>query len=58
MRSIAGTYPDGNIYQGASEMNFNGTPPANGRGERFQVVEEQQHDRPARQDAPAPPLVP
>jgi hypothetical protein len=32
-----GAYPDGNIYQGASELNFNGTPPANGRGERDQV---------------------
>lgn len=36
-RSAAAGYPDGNIYQGASELNFNGTPPANGRGERDQV---------------------
>jgi hypothetical protein len=32
-----GAYPDGNIYVGAHELNFNGTPPANGRGQRNQV---------------------
>jgi hypothetical protein len=32
-----GAYLDGNIYQGATELNFNGTPPANNRGERNQV---------------------
>jgi hypothetical protein len=38
LRSAApGSYLDGNIYQAATEMNFNGTPPANNRGERFQV---------------------
>ncbi|HVT29374.1 MAG TPA: hypothetical protein VHE81_15265, partial [Lacipirellulaceae bacterium] len=36
-RSAAGTYPNGNLYQGGTEMNFNGTPPANNRGERDQV---------------------
>src|SRR5262249_42689677 len=30
-------YPDGNIYHALTEFNFNGTPPANGRGERDQV---------------------
>jgi hypothetical protein len=44
MRSIAGTYPDGNLYHGASELNFNGTPPANGRGERDQVGGTPQRD--------------
>jgi hypothetical protein len=43
-RSTAGTYPDGNLYQGASELNFNGTPPANGRGERDQVGGTPQRD--------------
>jgi hypothetical protein len=44
MRSSAGQYPDGNLYQGASELNFNGTPPANGRGERDQVGGTPQRD--------------
>jgi hypothetical protein len=44
MRSSAGTYPNGNLYQGASELNFNGTPPANGRGERDQVGGTPQRD--------------
>jgi hypothetical protein len=30
-------YLDGNIYAGATELNFNGTPPANNRGQRNQV---------------------
>jgi hypothetical protein len=44
LRSSAGTYPNGNLYQGASELNFNGTPPANGRGERDQVGGTPQRD--------------
>ena len=36
-RSAAAAYPDGNLYVGAHELNFNGTPPANGRGQRNQV---------------------
>jgi hypothetical protein len=44
LRSNAGTYPDGNLYQGASELNFNGTPPANGRGQRNQVGGTPQRD--------------
>lgn len=36
-RSGAAGYPDGNIYQGATELNFNGTLPANNRGQRNQV---------------------
>lgn len=44
LRSNAGTYPNGNLYSGASEMNFAGTPPANGRGERFQVGGTPQRD--------------
>jgi hypothetical protein len=37
-RSVAiGMYADGNIYHAASEFGFNGTPPANLRGERDQV---------------------
>jgi hypothetical protein len=44
MRSAAGAYPDGNLYQGATEGGFNGTPPANGRGERFQVGGTPQRD--------------
>jgi PEP-CTERM motif len=43
-RSSAGTYPNGNLYQGASELNFNGTPPAGGRGERDQVGGTPQRD--------------
>ena len=43
-RSAAGTYPDGNLYSGASELNFAGTPPANGRGERYQVGGTPQRD--------------
>jgi len=43
-RSSAGTYPDGNLYQGGTEFNFNGTPPANGRGERDQVGGTPQRD--------------
>jgi hypothetical protein len=43
-RSSAGQYPNGNLYQGASELNFNGTPPANGRGERDQVGGTPQRD--------------
>lgn len=37
LRSNSGTYPDGNLYRGGTEQNFNGTPPANNRGERTQV---------------------
>lgn len=37
MRSGASQYADGNLYQGATELNFNGTPPANNRGQRNQV---------------------
>jgi hypothetical protein len=44
LRSSAGTYPNGNLYQGATELNFNGTPPANGRGERDQVGGTPQRD--------------
>jgi hypothetical protein len=44
MRSTSGQYPDGNLYSGASEFNFNGTPPANGRGERDQVGGTPQRD--------------
>jgi hypothetical protein len=44
LRSNAGTYPNGNLYSGASELNFNGTPPANGRGERDQVGGTPQRD--------------
>jgi hypothetical protein len=44
MRSGSGQYPDGNLYAGSSEMNFNGTPPANGRGERDQVGGTPQRD--------------
>ena len=43
-RSSAGAYPDGNLYSGATEQNFNGTPPANNRGERFQVGGTPQRD--------------
>ncbi len=43
-RSAAGTYPNGNLYQGTTEQNFNGTPPANNRGERFQVGGTPQRD--------------
>lgn len=43
-RSGAGTYPDGNLYVGGTEQNFNGTPPANNRGERFQVGGTPQRD--------------
>jgi hypothetical protein len=43
-RSTAGTYPDGNLYQGGTEQNFNGTPPANNRGERYQVGGTPQRD--------------
>jgi hypothetical protein len=32
-----GTYADGNIYQGGTEAGFNGTAPANNRGQRNQV---------------------
>jgi hypothetical protein len=35
--AAAGGYPDGNLYVGATELNFNGTPPANNRGQRNQV---------------------
>jgi hypothetical protein len=31
-------YGDGNFYTGATEGGFNGTPPANNRGERFNVA--------------------
>jgi hypothetical protein len=44
MRSASGQYPDGNLYQGATEMNFNGTAPANNRGERDQVGGTPQRD--------------
>lgn len=44
MRSASGQYPDGNLYQGATELNFNGTAPANGRGERDQVGGTPQRD--------------
>jgi hypothetical protein len=43
-RSSAGTYPNGNMYVGLTEQNFNGTPPANNRGERFQVGGTPQRD--------------
>ncbi len=43
-RSGAGTYPDGNLYQGGTEQNFAGTPPANNRGERFAVGGTPQRD--------------
>jgi len=36
-RSAAGTYADGNLYRDATEGGFNGTPPANNRGQRTQV---------------------
>lgn len=36
-RSAAAGYPDGNIYSGATEGSFNGTLPANNRGQRNQV---------------------
>ena len=56
MRSVPPNfYPDGNIYQGASEMNFNGTPPANGRGERFQVGGDPDRDGGLALYAPGPP---
>jgi hypothetical protein len=44
LRSNAGTYPDGNLYSGSTEGGFNGTPPANNRGERFQVGGTPQRD--------------
>ena len=44
MRSASGQYPDGNLYQGATEQNFNGTAPANNRGERTQVGGTPQRD--------------
>ena len=44
LRSNAGTYPDGNLYAGATELNFNGTPPADGRGQRNQVGGTPQRD--------------
>ncbi len=56
-RSTAGTYPDGNIYQGATEMNFNGTPPANNRGERFQVGGTPQRDGGLALYSPGPPTL-
>lgn len=37
LRSGAAGYAGGNIYQGATELNFNGTAPANSRGERDAV---------------------
>ena len=43
-RSASGQYPDGNLYSGGTEQNFNGTPPANNRGERFQVGGTPQRD--------------
>ena len=43
-RDGTGTYPGGNLYQGGTEQNFNGTPPANNRGERFQVGGTPQRD--------------
>jgi hypothetical protein len=43
-RSVAGIYPNGNLYQGGTEQNFNGTPPANNRGERYQVGGTPQRD--------------
>ena len=54
LRSNAGTYPDGNLYSGASELNFAGTPPANGRGERFQVGGTPQRDGGMALFAPVP----
>jgi hypothetical protein len=36
-RSGAAGYPDGNLYRDATEGGFNGTPPANNRGQRTQV---------------------
>jgi hypothetical protein len=44
LRSAASQYPDGNLYQGGTEANFNGTPPANNRGERTQVGGSPQRD--------------
>jgi hypothetical protein len=37
LRSAAAGYAGGNIYQAATENAFNGTPPANNRGQRNQV---------------------
>jgi len=54
LRSNAGTYPNGNLYSGASELNFNGTPPANGRGERDQVGGTPQRDGGMALFAPVP----
>ena len=54
LRSNAGTYPNGNLYSGASELNFAGTPPANGRGERFQVGGTPQRDGGLALFAPVP----
>jgi hypothetical protein len=34
----AEVYADGNFYTGGTEGGFNGTPPANNRGERFNVA--------------------
>lgn len=44
LRSNEGTYPDGNLYHQLTEFNFNGTPPANNRGERHQVGSTPQRD--------------
>jgi hypothetical protein len=43
-RSSAGTYPNGNLYGGLTEQDFNGTPPANNRGTRTQVGGTPQRD--------------
>ncbi len=54
LRSVAGTYPDGNLYSGATELNFNGTPPANNRGQRNQVGGTPQRDAGMALFAPVP----
>lgn len=43
-RSNQGEYPNGNIYKAGTEQGFNGTPPANGRGERYAVGGTPQRD--------------
>lgn len=44
IRSNQSEYTGGNIYQGAIEGGFNGTPPANGRGQRNAVGGSPQRD--------------
>lgn len=43
-RSNQSEYPNGNLYAGATELNFNGTLPANNRGQRNQVGGQPQRD--------------